>query len=109
MGMPCTARAALEGGWFEGNVRQPAAHCLHAAGVKANFIASAQNGAIIAVFVESVCHLFFRCKKTRPRAVCGQSGPSAAFALRPIPISALLSSRPDGRQALSFEPEKEKT
>ena len=61
--MPRTARAALEGGWwFEGNVKRPAAQSLRAAGVKTNFIASAQNGAIIAVFVESVCHLFFRCK-----------------------------------------------
>ena len=67
MGMPCTARAALEGGWFEGNVKRPAVQSLRAAGVKANFIASAQNGAIIAVFVESVCHLFCddNRKKTR--------------------------------------------
>lgn len=72
-----TAWAALEGGWFEGNVKRPAAQSLRAAGVKANFIASAQNGAIIAAFVESVCHLFFRCKNAAPgglrtvRPVCG--------------------------------------
>jgi hypothetical protein len=69
-----TARAALEGGWFEGNVKRPAAQSLRAAGVKANFIAPAQNGAIIAVFVESVCHLFFRCKKRGP----GRSADSQA-------------------------------
>lgn len=72
--MPRTARAALEGGWFEGNVKRPAAQSLRAAGVKANFIASAQNGAIIAAFVESVCHLFFRCKKRGP----GRSADSQA-------------------------------
>ena len=72
-----TARAALEGGWFEGNVKRPAAQSLRAAGVKANFIASAQNGAIIAVFVESVAICFSDAKNAAPgglrtvRPVCG--------------------------------------
>ena len=108
--MPRTARAALEGGWFEGNVKRPAAQSLRAAGVKANFIASAQNGAIIAVFVESVCHLFFRCKKRGP----GRSADSQArLRLSPCGPSRFPRCCPRGQLAgrlslLSFEPEKEK-
>ena len=85
-----TARAALEGGWFEGNVKRPAAQSLRAAGVKANFIASAQNGAIIAVFVESVCHLSICLSDAKNAA------PGGLRTVRPV-CGFRLAAHPDFR------------